>query len=139
MRRSKSTFKTEDKSIKSLCLYSVLCIDNDAGAEEIKKAYYKQALLFHPDKISSSNPTIDPQEATEKFQQLGLAYQILSSETHRQHYDLTGEYLTEEFIPSEGVNWKEYFKSIFSSVTFDAIEKVRLEYQGNIFSVFIYI
>ena len=135
MARFKSSFKIGDQCPNSdvRSLYSILSIEKDATFSEIKRAYYKQALLLHPDKISSTNPSIDPQDATKRFQELGLAYQILSSESSRRTYDLTGEYSTEAPMSSstDDVNWKEFFDSIFASVTIDAIEKVRMEYQGK--------
>ena len=51
--------------------YSLLGINSDAGEEEIKKAFRKNSLKFHPDK----NPN-DP-KANEKFQRLKHAYDFL--------------------------------------------------------------
>ena len=64
--------------------YEVLGVRRDAGADEIKKAYRKQAVKFHPDK----NP--DDKGAEEKFKEVGEAYEILSDEQKRSTYDQLG-------------------------------------------------
>jgi molecular chaperone DnaJ len=64
--------------------YAVLGVERGAGAEEIKKAYRKLAVKFHPDK----NP--GDKSAEEKFKELGEAYEVLSSDEKRAAYDRYG-------------------------------------------------
>ena len=64
--------------------YDVLGVSKDASASELKKAYRKLAIKFHPDK----NP--DDQEAEEKFKELGEAYEVLCDEDKRAAYDRYG-------------------------------------------------
>ncbi|MCW5212972.1 J domain-containing protein [Desulfobulbus sp. TB] len=64
--------------------YTILGIDKTASAAEIKKAYRKLALKYHPDK----NP--DNKEAEAKFKQISEAYAVLSDEQKRQQYDTYG-------------------------------------------------
>ena len=64
--------------------YEILEVDRSAGAEEIKKAYRKQAVKYHPDK----NP--GDKAAEEKFKELGEAYEILSDPQQRAVYDRHG-------------------------------------------------
>lgn len=65
--------------------YSVLEIDKNATEEEIKKAYRKKALQWHPDR-NNGNET----EASKKFQDIAQAYSVLSDPEKRKMYDLYG-------------------------------------------------
>lgn len=64
--------------------YDVLGVSKEATASELKKAYRKLAIKYHPDK----NP--DDHEAEEKFKELGEAYEALSDEDKRAAYDRYG-------------------------------------------------
>src|SRR5438477_4870457 len=64
--------------------YEILSIQRDAALDEIKKAYRKMALKFHPDK----NP--DDSDAEEKFKEAAEAYGILSDDEKRARYDRYG-------------------------------------------------
>lgn len=64
--------------------YEVLEVPKSASAEEIKKAYRKKAIQFHPDK----NP--GDKEAEEKFKEAAEAYEVLSNSEKKQRYDQFG-------------------------------------------------
>ena len=64
--------------------YESLGIERDASEEEVKKAFKKAALKYHPDR----NP--DNKEAEEKFKEMNEAYQVLSDPTKRSRYDQYG-------------------------------------------------
>ena len=64
--------------------YEVLGVDKNASEEEIKKAYRKKAIQYHPDK----NP--GDKEAEEKFKEAAEAYDVLSDPQKRQRYDQFG-------------------------------------------------
>jgi len=64
--------------------YEILGVQKNAAAEEIKKAYRKLALKYHPDR----NP--DNKAAEEKFKEAAEAYEVLSDAKKRQQYDQYG-------------------------------------------------
>lgn len=66
--------------------YSVLKLGRNANPEDVKKAYKRLAMKWHPDK----NP-VDNKEAEAKFKQLCEAYDVLSDPQKRQIYDLYGQ------------------------------------------------
>ena len=64
--------------------YEILEVSKSASADEIKKAYRKKAIQFHPDK----NP--GDKQSEEKFKEAAEAYEILSDPQKRQRYDQYG-------------------------------------------------
>jgi len=90
--------------------YSVLGVDRNADQDELKRAYRKMAMKYHPDR-NPGNP-----EAEEKFKNINEAFEVLSNPQKRQIYDNYGE---------EGLNGAgaggfhggfSGFEDIFSSV-----------------------
>jgi curved DNA-binding protein CbpA len=76
--------------IRSKTHYETLSIERTANADEIKKAYRKLALKFHPDKNSAPN-------ADEAFKKISKAFKILLDPDERAHYDRYGD--REEVAP----------------------------------------
>ncbi|KAI5964046.1 XDJ1 [Candida pseudojiufengensis] len=67
-------------------LYEILEIDSSATSVEIKKAYRKLALKYHPDKVAEE----DREESEIHFKKISFAYEILIDETKRENYDTYG-------------------------------------------------
>ncbi|KAI8543487.1 hypothetical protein RHMOL_Rhmol08G0222100 [Rhododendron molle] len=67
--------------------YNILKVNRNASDDDLKKAYRRLAMIWHPDK----NPGTGKGEAESKFKQISEAYDVLSDPTKRQIYDLYGE------------------------------------------------
>ncbi|PHH58613.1 hypothetical protein CDD81_5083 [Ophiocordyceps australis] len=67
-------------------LYELLSVSPEAPLDQIKKAYRKAALKYHPDKV----PEEQRQESEVKFKEVTQAYEILSDENRRHLYDTQG-------------------------------------------------
>mmetsp|Transcript_21446 Transcript_21446/g.24295 ORF Transcript_21446/g.24295 Transcript_21446/m.24295 type:complete len:190 (-) Transcript_21446:288-857(-) len=91
-------------------LYDVLDVSDDAAPEEIRSAYKKLALKWHPDK-NKEHP-----EAKERFQEVSEAYAILSDAKKRQNYDQFGITDDEDFDFDDFVHSHE-FQDLFEGMT----------------------
>lgn len=95
--------------------YKILEINKYASDEEIKKAYKKLALKYHPDKNSGS---------TEKFQEISKAYETLSDKEKRKIYDFSG---TDTFINSNDI----FFTASYIFEEFDEIINLSKNLKGE--------
>ena len=75
----------ELKKSKRKDYYKILEVSKTATDDEIKKAYKKKALRWHPDKNQESDE--QRKEADKMFKDIGEAYTVLSDPTKRQRYD----------------------------------------------------
>lgn len=82
--------------------YDILEIDRDATPEDIKKAYRKMALKYHPDR----NP--DNKEAEEKFKAAAEAYEILGDPDKRARYDRYGHQGVTNDFGAGGFQWTNF-------------------------------
>ena len=88
--------------------YDVLGVDRSATAEEVKSAFRKLAMEFHPDRNEAA-------DAAERFKEIGQAYEILSDPEKRARYDRYGP--TADFGPSRGFEGFDFggFGDIFDA------------------------
>lgn len=92
----------------------------------MKKAYYKQALKVHPDRV----PEAEKKQATEKFKVLAKINEVLSDDTRRALYDEQGV-VDDDDDDQFGSTWLEAFKNLFKPITDSDIDNYRNEYVGK--------
>ncbi len=88
--------------------YKILGVNRKASAEEIRSAYRKLAMKYHPDK----NP--GDKKAEERFKEINEAYQVLSDDKKRAHYDRLGSAYSSWQAggrPSGDFRWDEWSSS----------------------------
>eukprot|EP00366_Plasmodium_knowlesi_P003018 XP_002260515.1 DNAJ like protein, putative [Plasmodium knowlesi strain H] len=88
--------------IISFDYYSVLGVPKDATENDIKKAYKKLAMKWHPDKHLDEN---DKKAAEEKFKIISEAYDVLSDPDKKRTYDLYGEEGVKEHMSGDDMNF----------------------------------
>ena len=88
--------------------YNVLGVNKDSSADEIKKAYRKKSLKWHPDKNG------DSEDSKNKFQEIGEAYGVLSDSGKKTIYDKYGKQGLENHQNGGGnVNPNDIFSQFF--------------------------
>ncbi|KAI9741384.1 MAG: hypothetical protein M1834_003101 [Cirrosporium novae-zelandiae] len=122
------TTDLNDEPPTSIDPYQILGIESTATADEVKKAYRKQALKYHPDKAK----TEDKDEAHKQFQNIAFAYAILSDERRRRRYDTTGNTAESLDLDDDDFNWIDFFREQYSKVVTEAaLDNMKNNYQGS--------
>ena len=94
--------------------YEVLGVKREASKEEIKDAYRKLALQYHPDRNKDAG-------AEEKFKEISEAYAVLGDDQKRQQYDTLGHTGFDQQYSSEDIFRNTDFDSIFRDMGFGDI------------------
>src|SRR5690625_3975826 len=96
--------------------YAVRRVSKDASADEIKKAYRKQARRLHPDRHPGDA------DAEERFKQVGEAYSVLNAAEQRQQYDAIramgsggARFSAGQGGPGGSAGFEDVFSSMFRS------------------------
>lgn len=97
--------------------YDVLGVPKNAPKDNIKNAYRKLALQYHPDRNKSK-------EAEDKFKEISEAYAVLSDDEKRKRYDTYGHLGSEEVFRGSEANFEEIFKDIGFGGFRDIFEQV---------------
>lgn len=92
-------------SDKKVCYYELLNVEKTATQDQIRKAYLRASLKYHPDK----NP--DNPEAEEIFKEVSEAYAVLSDESRRERYDKFGFEAAKEM----NIDPEEMFEQMFGT------------------------
>ncbi|GAB4505562.1 MAG: DnaJ C-terminal domain-containing protein [Anaerolineales bacterium] len=104
--------------------YQILGVERNASAEDIRKAYRKLAMKYHPDR----NP--GDKQAEERFKEINEAYQVLNDPQKRAHYDRLGSAYSswQQRGAPGGFDWGQWASGMPGGV--------RVEYGGNLDDLF---
>ncbi|MBE0519125.1 MAG: molecular chaperone DnaJ [Thermoplasmata archaeon] len=83
--------------------YEVLGVSRNAAKDEIKKAYRKLAMKYHPDTNKE-----DPKQAEEKFKELSEAYEVLADDEKKTRYDQYGHEGVQSTFRGGGFDWSDF-------------------------------
>jgi DnaJ-class molecular chaperone len=86
--------------------YKILGVPEDAGAEQIKKAYRKLALKYHPDRVGEKEKS----QAEQRFKQISEAYYVLSDQNRRAEYDSFRHGNKQQFTGTQGFDFDEILR-----------------------------
>lgn len=99
--------RVQQPEVEEIDLYAVLDIDEEATDKEIKQAYRKLSLKYHPDRNAGD------EAAQDKFREVSFAYEILSSSEKKFLFDQGGLALVKEGEAEQGGGGHDPFASFF--------------------------
>lgn len=83
--------------------YEILGVPRDASKEDIKKAYRRLAMKYHPDMNKD-----DPKKAEERFKEISEAYEVLVDDEKRARYDRFGHEGVQSTFRTGGFDWSDF-------------------------------
>ncbi|CAD0105811.1 unnamed protein product [Aureobasidium uvarum] len=110
--------------------YEVLAVEKTATQDQIKTAYRKAALKWHPG-AHLAKPE-DKDAAHTKFQEVALAYAVLGDPRRRTRYDNTGRTDDSLDIDDDIFNWGDFYRAQFANAVTEAtISSFTTDYKGS--------
>ena len=92
--------------------YEILGVDKQSSDEDIKKAYRKLAMKYHPDRFSGASEA-EKKNAENKFKEISEAYSVLSDKNKRQQYDNFGSDFANKSGGFSDFNVNDIFNQFF--------------------------
>ena len=114
-----SRFVSEAFGTKSY--YEILNIDKSSSGDEVRRAYRRLALIYHPDRIGGD---------AEKFKALSVVHSTLSDSGKREIYDADGT-ADDECNDGSYDDSYEYFRKLFPTLTVTKLEEFAATYKGS--------
>jgi len=119
----------DDGNFQNKSFYAILGVERDASPEEIKRAYKRQSLQMHPDKLAQRGQTATDEDHA-KFTRMKEAYEVLSDPHKRETYNAIGE---------RGMKWLEEPFSIDPQELAHNFAKSSALDRSKIFAIFVFI
>ncbi|KAL9184132.1 hypothetical protein ACHAXT_002218 [Thalassiosira profunda] len=119
-----SAGRDEDESF-----YDLLGVDPSATPEELKRAYKRQSLLMHPDKLAQKGQAVTPADR-DRFTRMRHAYEVLSDPRRKETYDAIGE---------RGMKWVEEPLSVDPQELAHNFATSSILDRSKIFAIFLFI
>jgi len=107
--------------------YAILGLQNNATEDEIKKAYKKMAVKYHPDKHATSSDE-DKSKAEEEFKKVGEAYEVL---TNKDKYAQQNSFRQHSFR-RQNIDPHEIFKQMFQDINISGVNSNPFNAHSNI-------
>ncbi|EDQ90872.1 uncharacterized protein MONBRDRAFT_2825, partial [Monosiga brevicollis MX1] len=108
-------------------LYEVFELTKTCTSNQIKKAYFKQARKWHPDKADASQR----ETATTHFQILSRVHAVLSDEEKRKLYDETGAIDDGQLDFGDDFDWEAYWRQLYPKITRESLDNFASKYRHS--------
>lgn len=115
----------ENNKMKGRNLYQILGVNENSSASDIRQAYYKLALKYHPDRAPISATESESDDFTQKFKDIGFAYEILSDPEKRKLFDKN------PLAFADGNSDLSRYTELFSKISVQDIEDFKKHYIGS--------